>query len=52
MPSCSEMKEGEVYTCPVCGLELQVVKACSCQPGQSGACEKPLQCCGQDMVKK
>lgn len=52
MANCGEMKVGDAYACEVCGLELQVSKACTCKPGESGACEVPLRCCGQDMVKK
>jgi hypothetical protein len=52
MANCSEMKVGETYTCEICGLELKVTKTCSCEPGKGGSCEVPLQCCGQDMVKK
>ena len=29
MPNCTEMKTGEIYVCPDCGLELQVIKSCS-----------------------
>ena len=28
MPSCHQMKLGQVYVCEECGLELKVVKAC------------------------
>jgi hypothetical protein len=52
MANCSEMKAGDMYKCEKCGLELQVTKACTCEPGQSGSCEVPLRCCEQDMVKK
>jgi hypothetical protein len=52
MANCSEMKEGDVYVCNSCGLELQVSKSCSCSPGEAGACSVPLQCCGKEMVKK
>jgi hypothetical protein len=52
MANCSEMEIGDVYVCKQCGLELQVTKACQCKPGESGGCEVPLQCCGQEMVKK
>ena len=59
MLSCSDMKEGDVYTCEECGLELQVVKECkdtetsgdkhACTPG-GGTCS--FSCCGKDLVKK
>ncbi len=52
MANCSEMKTGDVYACQLCGLELEVVKTCSCEPGGEGGCTVPLQCCGQEMTKK
>ncbi len=51
MANCSEMKIGDVYVCNVCGLELKVEKRCTCGEGAT-SCTVPLQCCGQDMVKK
>ncbi len=51
MANCAEMKQGDVYLCKSCGLELQVTKTCSCGTG-GGTCEVPLKCCGQDMEKK
>ena len=53
MTACVEMKVGQVYACPDCGVELQVVKACgddehaSCGPEQ---CK--LICCDQEMQLK
>jgi len=29
MANCTEMKEGDLFVCETCGLELQVIKACS-----------------------
>ncbi|MEE4136057.1 MAG: hypothetical protein V2I32_08265 [Desulforhopalus sp.] len=52
MANCAEMKPGDIFTCTKCGLELSVVKACSCGPDKEHSCTVPLQCCGQDMVKK
>jgi hypothetical protein len=52
MADCAEMKEGDLFVCKTCGLELQVTKACSCKAGEEGACSVPLQCCGNDMAKK
>jgi hypothetical protein len=52
MADCATMKEGNLFTCETCGLELQVVKTCSCTVGEEVSCTVPLQCCGKDMVKK
>jgi len=52
MANCATMKEGALFTCEICGLELQVVKTCSCTVGEEISCTVPLQCCGEDMVKK
>jgi len=51
MSDCSEMKKGDLFLCKACGLQLQVQEACTCGQGDS-TCNVPLQCCGQDMVKK
>ena len=52
MASCVDMKEGDRFVCKNCGLELQVVKSCTCVAGKEVVCTVPLQCCGKDMVKK
>ncbi len=52
MANCADMKEGDLFVCDACGLELRVEKACTCSSGEEGACSVPLQCCGKDMVKK
>ena len=52
MANCHEMKSGDVFYCESCGLELKVEKACTCKPGESGACTVPLSCCGKEMKKK
>lgn len=60
MASCHEMKKGEIYTCPDCGLELQVVSECK-DAGNDGACacggedeheHCNISCCGKPLVKK
>ena len=51
MAICHEMKEGDLFFCELCGLELRVEKTCSCGTGED-ASSVPLQCCGQDMTKK
>ena len=52
MANCAEMKEGDIYVCNTCGLELQVTRICSCAAGEEVSCTVPLQCCGKDMTKK
>ena len=41
MAICHEMKEGDVFFCELCGLELRVEKTCSCGTGED-ACSVPL----------
>ena len=57
MVSCGDMKKGEVYTCDVCGLELEVKKECNCPDVDDchlhhgdTCCE--FECCGKPMHKK
>lgn len=51
MANCATMQVGDVYKCDLCGLELEVKKACACGEGE-GSCSVPLMCCGQEMTKK
>jgi hypothetical protein len=46
------MKEGDLFYCDACGLELAVKKACTCASGSEEACSVPLMCCGKEMAKK
>jgi hypothetical protein len=60
MPSCNEMKKGDVYVCGECGLELKVVKeckdakedadACSCCGEEDICCD--ITCCGEPLARK
>ena len=52
MANCCDMKEGDVYYCDACGLELEVKKTCTCKPGSDGCCSVPLTCCGKEMALK
>lgn len=59
MPSCHEMKKGEIYTCQDCDLELQVIKECTDvgKPQEECGCHVKaaactFSCCGKDLVKK
>ena len=49
MANCYDMHEGDVLVCDVCGLEVQVLKACTCDTEEEDACQMPMQCCGQPM---
>jgi len=53
------MKKGEVYTCPDCGIELQVIKECrdAGKPADDCGChddDEPcgFTCCGEALVLK
>ena len=50
MANCGDMKEGDVYKCESCNLELQVTKTCACG-SEAGACSVSLRCCGKDIKK-
>lgn len=52
MANCCEMKEGDLFVCDACGLEMIVKKACTCDTEAPEKCTVPLQCCNQEMVKK
>jgi hypothetical protein len=52
MANCCDMKEGDLYICNTCGLELAVKKACACSSGSEDACSVPLMCCGKEMTKQ
>lgn len=52
MANCCDMKEGDLFLCDTCGLELAVKKACACSSGSEDACSVPLMCCGKEMVIK
>lgn len=52
MANCTDMKESDLYGCNSCGLELSVVKECTCEEGSEDACTKTLMCCDAEMVAK
>jgi len=53
MVSCSDMKKGDIYVCPDCGLELQVVNECAEKCGCHTTTEPcGFSCCGKELVKK
>jgi hypothetical protein len=51
--SCNDMKVGEIWACADCGLELQVVKACS-DEGEGACCSERCEftCCGEPLRRK
>ena len=57
MVDCHDMKEGQIYACPKCGLEIQIVKECQTHCAE-GACEDEacddcvFACCGENMQLK
>jgi len=59
MTNCHKMKNGEIYVCKDCGLELKVVNEC-CDVGKPAeACECQhdgtpcvITCCGESLLKK
>jgi len=50
--NCVDMKKGDVFICDACGLEIEVVKECSCGQEEEDACSRPMECCGQTMRLK
>jgi hypothetical protein len=52
MARCDEMREGEVYYCERCGLEIQVLEECSHDEGEEAeeVCRlDELMCCGEPL---
>jgi hypothetical protein len=55
MARCEELKMGEVYECPDCGLQVKVVAECTCD--ESDCCDADsedcaLTCCGRGLRKQ
>jgi hypothetical protein len=48
MATCAQMKKGEIYACPDCGVELQVIKECA-DEGKCAAHQCKLTCCESEM---
>jgi hypothetical protein len=48
MATCAQMKKGEIYACPDCGVELQVIKECA-DEGKCAADQCKLTCCDSEM---
>jgi hypothetical protein len=49
MPSCEEMKKGQIYECKECGLQLQVVEECSGTKTDCG-CPCNFTCCEKELT--
>jgi len=54
MPSCHDMKLGQVYVCKGCSLEIKVAKECDeCGAEEEGTCGPcAFTCCGESMKLK
>ena len=55
MIHCNEMKQGQVYICDECGLELKVVKECkecSTETKECGCGDCSFVCCDKPLKLK
>ena len=55
MVHCHDMKEGQVYVCEECGLELKVEKSCTAdgKHPKGVSCTRCIHvCCNKDMKLK
>ncbi len=55
MARCDEMREGEVYYCEECGLEIEVLEECSHEEGDEDeeTCSiEGFVCCGRPLTLK
>jgi hypothetical protein len=55
MARCDEMREGEVYFCERCGLEIEVIEECSHEEGEEPdeVCRlAEFSCCGEPLSLK
>lgn len=55
MARCDEMREGEIYCCEQCGLEIEIIEECDHEDGDEAdeVCSvDEFMCCGQPMVQK
>lgn len=53
MARCDEMREGEVYYCEHCGLEIEVLEECSHEEGEEAeeTCRiEGFVCCGEPLT--
>jgi hypothetical protein len=55
MARCDEMREGDIYYCERCGLEIEVIEECEHEDGEDAeeVCSvEEFTCCGQPMTLK
>lgn len=55
MTRCDEMREGDVYTCDKCGLEIEIIEECSHEDGEESeeTCRiEEFMCCGEPLSLK
>ncbi len=55
MVRCDEMREGEIYCCEKCGLEIEVIAECSHEEGDEAeeTCRiEGFTCCGEPLTLK
>lgn len=55
MARCDEMREGELYCCEQCGLEIQVIEECAHEEGKEAEeiCRiEDFVCCGGPLTLK
>lgn len=55
MTRCDEMREGDIYHCERCGLEIEVVEECDHDDDEDAdeVCSiEEFMCCGQPMTLK
>ncbi len=59
MPTCHEMKKGDIFVCESCGLKIQVIQECNeAASSAEDCCCAPagdtctFYCCGQELVRQ
>jgi hypothetical protein len=55
MSCCLDFKEGQIWVCETCGLEIKVVKKCDCaETSNTKVCEPNLclTCCDKPLKLK
>jgi hypothetical protein len=54
MTRCDEMREGDVYVCDKCGLEIEIVEECNHDDEEADdVCRiEEFTCCGEPLTLK